>query len=167
MPRNNSQRQLDHHLTLHTWFNDHFGYKTTRDLLNDVKNVDEGFNPNGHSPTCEFLMSRVEPNLAIAEALPTYDVNIKQHLAAINYNRTQPIVLRYFQYLALLYTEIFLDWKFNRPGEFLRQLNVFVQAHNDAKAPGDIKDTSFTNDDLEKLAFWMATGAGKTPHHAH
>ena len=52
--------------------------------------------------------------------------------------------------------------EFNRPAEFLRQLNVFVQVRNDAKAPSDTKDTPFTDDDLEKLAFWMATGAGKT-----
>ena len=156
------QRTLDNHLTLHAWLNDHFGYKTTRDLLNAVNNVDEGFNPDGHSPVCEFLMSRVVPDSAIEEALPTYDTNIKHHLSAINNKRTQPIVLRYFQYLALLYTEIFLDWKFNRPAEFLRQLNAFVQRRNDGRAPGDDTDTPFTDTDLEKLAFWMATGAGKT-----
>ena len=162
MPRNNSQRQLDNHLTLHAWINNHFGYKTTRDLLSDVETVDEGFNPDGHSPICEFLMSRAEPDSAIEAALPIYDTNIKRHLVTINNKRTQPIVLRYFQYLALLYAEIFLDWKFNRPAEFLRQLNDFVQRRNDAKAPGDVLDARFEAGDLEKLAFWMATGAGKT-----
>ena len=163
MPRNNSQRQLDNYLTLHAWLNDCFRYKTTRSLLNDVKNnVGEGFNSDGHSPIYEFLRFRAEPNSKIEEALPTYDANIKRHLAAINNKRTEPIVLRYFQYLALLYAEIFFDWKFNSPVKFLRQLNVFVQARNDAKAPGDTKDTPFKTDDLEKLAFWMATGAGKT-----
>ncbi len=162
MPRNNSQRQLDNHLTLHAWLNSHFGYKTTRDLLNDLKNVDDGFNPNGYSFACEFLMSRVQPNSLTAEALHTYDSNIKRYLTAINNKRTQPIALRYFQYLALLYTEIFLNWKFNRPAELLRQLNDTVQRRNDARAPGDAMDTPFNADDLEKLAFWMATGAGKT-----
>ena len=162
MPTNNSQRQLDNHLTLHAWLNSHFGYKTTGDLLNDVKNVDEGFSPNGHSSAYEFLMSRVEPNSVIEKELPIFDANIKRYLAAINDQRRQPIVLRYFQYLALLYTEIFLDWKFNRPGEFLRQLNVFVQRRNDARAPGNVTDVLFEDEDLEKLAFWMATGAGKT-----
>ena len=160
--RNNSQRTLDDHLVLHTWLNSHFGYKTTRDLLNDVINAEEGFNANGHSAVYEFLMSCVEPNSVSEQALPTYDSNIKRHLSVINDTRSQPIVLRYFQYLALLYTEIFLDWRFNRPAELLRQLNTFVQKRNDAKAPGDPMDTDFTGADLEKLAFWMATGAGKT-----
>ena len=163
MPRrNNSQHTLDNHLTLHGWLNSHFGYKTTRGLLNDVKNIDEGFNPDGHSLICEYLISLTEPNSAIERELLVYDANIKRHLSAINDKRTQPIILRYFQYLALLYTEIFLDWKSNRPGEFLRQLNAFVQRRNDAKAPSDLMDTDFTGADLEKLAFWMATGAGKT-----
>ena len=162
MPTNNSRRQLDNHLTLHEWLNSHFGYKTTRALLNDVKNVEEGFNPNGHSPICEFLLSQSNLKPEIAEALRTYDANIKRHLSVINDRRTQPIVLRYFQYLALLYTEIFLDWRFNRPAELLHQLNAFVQRRNDARAPGDPMDTNFTETDIEKLAFWMATGAGKT-----
>lgn len=162
MPGNNSQHKLDNHLTLHGWLNSHFQYKTTRDLLNDVKDINEGFNPDGHSAVCEFLISRAEPNSVIEQALPVYDANIKRHLSTINGKRTQPIVLRYFQYLALLYTEIFLDWKFNRSKEFLRQLNAFVQRRNDAKAPRDTMDTPFTETDLEKLAFWMATGAGKT-----
>ena len=163
MPTNNSQRQLDNHLTLHAWLNKCFRYETTRSLLNDVKNnVDEGFNSDGRSSIYEFLRFRAEPDSIIEEALPTYDANIKRHLAAINNKRTQPIVLRYFQYLALLYTEIFLDWKRNRPTEFLHRLNGLVQHRNDAKAPGDAMDTPFTMDDLEKLAFWMATGAGKT-----
>ena len=163
MPRrSNSQRTLDNHLTLHGWLNSHFQYKTTRDLLNDTKNVGEGFNANGHSAVCEFLMSRAESNSAIEQALPMYDANIRRYLSSINSSRTQPIVLCYFQYLALLYTEIFLDWKFNRPAEFLRQLNDFVQTRNDARAPGDVMDIPFTKTDIEKLAFWMATGAGKT-----
>ncbi|MYC78810.1 restriction endonuclease subunit R [Candidatus Poribacteria bacterium] len=160
--RNNLQRPLDNHLTLHQWLNSHFGYKTTRDLLNNIKNHDEGFNPDGYSPICEFLISRAEPNSAVERGLRTYDDNIKRHLSVINDTRPQPIVLRYFQYLALLYTEIFLDWKFNRPAELLRQLNAFVQRRNDARAPSDPMDTHFIDADLEKLAFWMATGAGKT-----
>ena len=160
--RSTTSKKLDNHLTLHGWLNDHFGYKTTRDLLTDVARFDEGINPDGHSPICKFLMSLPDLKHGIEAALPIYDTNIKGHLSTINNKRTQPIVLRYFQYLALLYTEIFLNWKFNRPAELLRQLNAFVQRRNESRAPSDAMDTNFTNADLEKLAFWMATGAGKT-----
>ena len=163
MPRNKTAaKKINNHLILHGWLNDQFGYRTPRDLLRDVALLDEGFTPDGHSPICEFLMSRPDVKPDIEKALPTYDANIKKHLSAINKERTQPIVLRYFQYLALLYTEIFLDWKINRPGEFLRQLNAFVETRNNERDPGDSKDAAFTETDIEKLAFWMATGAGKT-----
>ncbi len=162
MPRNNTQRKLENHLTLHGWLNSRFEYKTTRELLNAVRYEAEGFNPDGHSPICEFLISRTESNSLMAEALPRYDTNIKQHLSKINNRRTQPIVLRYFQYMSLLYTEIFLDWKYNRHSQFLRQLNSFVKIQNMAKDPGDAMDSEFTASDIDKLAFWMATGAGKT-----
>ena len=162
MPRNNPQRKLENHLILHGWLNSNFGYKTTRDLLSAVKDEEEGFNPDGHSPICEFLISRVAPDSEVAEALPTYDANIKRHLSAINNKRTQPIVLRYFQYLSLLYAEIFLDWKYNKQSQFLLQLNSFVKTQNNAKDPGDEMDSEFTVSDIDKLAFWMATGAGKT-----
>lgn len=155
-------KKLDNHLTLHGWLNSHFGYKTTQDLLNDIKNIGEGFTPDGYTEVCKFLMSCPNLKSEVKAELPIYDANIKRHLSTINNNRTQPIVLRYFQYLSLLYTEIFLDWKINKGGEFLRRLNDFVQKRNDARAPGDSMDTAFTETDLEKLAFWMATGAGKT-----
>ena len=161
MPRKKT-KELNNHLILHGWLNDQFGYETTRDLLSDVANINEGFTSNGHSLICEFLMSRPNLKNEIENALPIYDANIKRHLSTINSKRKQPIVLRYFQYLSLLYTEIFLDWKFNKPGEFLHQLNIFVQSQNARKAPGDLRDTDFIETDIEKLAMWMATGAGKT-----
>ena len=162
MPRNSRNiKKLDNHLTLHGWLNSHFGYKTTRELLNDTARFDAEHNPSGDALLCNFLRTLPNLNPNTEKQLPTYDDNIKHHLAAINNSRTQPIVLRYFQYLALLYTEIFLDWKFNKPGELLRQLNAFVQKRNEV-SPGDAMDTNFTNTDIDKLAFWMATGAGKT-----
>ncbi len=159
---NSSQRRLDNHLTLHAWINSHFGYKTTRDLLTDIKRFDDGGNSDGHTEICQFLKSLPNIKPEINEKLSLYDANIKRHLSAINNTRTQPIVLRYFQYLSLLYTEIVLDWKFNRPAELLRQLNAFVQQRNESRAPSDDMDADFTDADLDKLAFYMATGAGKT-----
>ena len=155
-------KKLDNHLSLHGWINSLFGYTSTQDLLNEVKSIDVGFNPDGYSEICKFLMSRPNLKPSIKSALTVYDSNIKRHLFTINNKRTQPIVLRYFQYLSLLYTEIYLDWKFNKGGELLRELKEFIQKRNDARSPGDDMDTDFEDVDLEKLAFWMATGAGKT-----
>ena len=162
MPRNRPNPQLEECLTLHAWLNNQFGYPNTRELLADAQRQDEGFSADGLSPICVHLMERTAPGSDLHTKLPDYDANIKRHLAAINHSRTTPICLRYFQYLAVLYTEIFLDWKCNRPHQLLAELNAFVEKRNQAKAPGDRKDVPFNQEDIEKLAFWMATGAGKT-----
>ena len=163
MLRNNSQRKLDNHLVLHGWLNSHFGYKTTRDLLNDVKNVDEGFNPDGYSPICQFLISRAEPNSAIERELRTYDDNIKRHLSSINDKRTQPIVLRYFQYLRLALHRNFLGLEDSiDPPNSCDNSTPLSKPVMMPKHPVTRMDSDFTETDIEKLAFWMATGAGKT-----
>ena len=77
MPKKKT-KELNNHLILHGWLNYQFGYKTTRELLSDVSGVDEGFNPNGYSPICEFLMSRSDLKNEIEDALPIYDANIKR-----------------------------------------------------------------------------------------
>jgi superfamily II DNA or RNA helicase len=61
--------------------------------------------------------------------------------------------------LAVLFTEIFLDRLKNRKWEFLAELNDFVNGLDER-----VKRTvgEFSEEDLKKLAFWMATGSGKT-----
>ena len=80
-------KKIDDHLILHGWLNDLFGYRTTRDLLRDIALLDEEFTPDGHSPICEFLMSRPDVKIDVENALPIYDANIKKHLSAINHTR--------------------------------------------------------------------------------
>ncbi|MHA1782501.1 MAG: DEAD/DEAH box helicase family protein, partial [Promethearchaeota archaeon] len=65
--------------------------------------------------------------------------------------------LKYFQYLAILFTEIYLDQLFNNTKFFLKELNQFVISEFKDKM-----DFLFSRDSLNKLAFWMATGSGKT-----
>ncbi|MFZ8785159.1 DEAD/DEAH box helicase family protein [Thermocrinis sp.] len=61
--------------------------------------------------------------------------------------------------MAVLFTEIFLDRLKNRKWEFLAELNDFVNGLDER-----VKRTvgEFSEEDLKKLAFWMATGSGKT-----
>ncbi|MFQ6072127.1 MAG: DEAD/DEAH box helicase family protein, partial [Methanosarcinales archaeon] len=75
-------------------------------------------------------------------------------------NRRQPeFNLKYFQYLAVLFTEIFLDKYYNDKDRFLNELNLFLEEFNNQNKTSI---SPFTEDDLKKLAFWMATGSGKT-----
>ena len=154
--------KLERRLVLLAWLNSLFGYGSNQELLSDTKRVAEGFDPSGRSFIFHHMVGRGDKCLVPLPDLGRYDDNIRNHLAAINERRPEPVTLRYFQHLALLYTEIFLDWRFNRPGELVRVLNDFVRGRNARKSPGDAPDAEFTGDDLDKLAYWMATGSGKT-----
>ncbi|MFN3568250.1 MAG: DEAD/DEAH box helicase family protein, partial [Caldimicrobium sp.] len=61
---------------------------------------------------------------------------------------------------AVLFTEIVLDNLKNRENEFLVELNEFLDNYKNEEDINIID--SFTKDDLKKLAYWMATGSGKT-----
>ena len=154
--------RLEGRLALLRWLHRQIGYANTRDLLRDIEQLNEGFRGDGRSHISIHLGSRSGQMQGLTEGdLQRYDGNIREHLAAINYARPEPITLRYFQYLAALYTEIYLDWYSNRAGSLLISLNEFTSEHNANCAP-DQRYDQFTPNDLSKLAFWMATGSGKT-----
>jgi hypothetical protein len=94
--------------------------------------------------------------------LNTYDENIKKHLDAINAKRPQDeqITLKYFQLLALLYTEHVLHRVVTDLDNFLIDLNQLVERNY--QRLGQSNHLLFTRNDLTKFAYWMATGSGKT-----
>jgi hypothetical protein len=144
--------KLENRLVLLAWLNSLLGYGSNRELLEDTKTVAEGFAADGHSFMYHHLIARGSHVQIPPDDLARFDENIRAHLGAINRNRAEPITLRYFQYLAALYTEIVLDGLFHHKEQLLANLNDFVRE----------RDECFTEDDLTKLAFWMATGSGKT-----
>jgi len=154
--------KLEQRLVLLAWLNSLFGYEHNRDLLRDCKEAGEGFDAAGRSYIYHRLEARGNKVKIPPADLARYDDNIREHLRAMNARRSEPITLRYFQHLAILWTEIFLDWYFHRRDEMLRSLNRFVEERNARKTEGDPKDTKFSESDLKKVAFWMATGSGKT-----
>ncbi|WP_415045053.1 DEAD/DEAH box helicase family protein [Cedecea neteri] len=68
--------------------------------------------------------------------------------------------MKYFQYLSLLFTEIYLDWYFNKRQELLDGLNYEMAIYRKENGAEPFQD--FDVDDLNKIAFWNATGSGKT-----
>ena len=161
-PRTNavhSYDRLEHRLTLLSWLHDLLGYENTKRLLDGIRLAKEGFDAEGRSHICRSLTPR--QNLDVSEEdLRRYDDNIREHLAAMNAGRSQQITLRYFQYLAALYTEIFLDRYDRSPAALAESLNRHVAKLNSERLGGGV--ASYKLSDLKKLAFWMATGSGKT-----
>ena len=104
------------------------------------------------------------------ELLLEYDQNIVKHTQRLNERRLthgqEPIEWQYFQYLALLFTEIYLDRYFSDPQKLLGSINAQIGilnatlAQSDRLAPLDDAEDAWPQ--LNKLAFWMATGGGKT-----
>lgn len=149
-------------MTLLAWLHERLGYADTRELLADLAQIDEGFDADGRSYALARLSSRrSQLNGITISDLARYDANIRNALASANAGRNAPITLRYFQYSAALYTEVFLDHWRSRTA-LLKSLNDFVRELNTRKRPSEPAYDAFAEADLDKLAFWMATGSGKT-----
>lgn len=94
-----------------------------------------------------------------------YDNNIVYHWQRItakrNISEGRTLQLKYFQYIALLFTEIYLDSFFRDPDALLIEINSVIDTFNRDKPDKDRVET-FEASQLNKIAFWMATGSGKT-----
>lgn len=104
------------------------------------------------------------------DLLLEYDLNIVRHTQRLNERRLargeEVIAWKYFQYLSLLFTEIYLDRYFADPAALLASINEQIERYNaDKQEPDQVPPLDSDGDvtgQLNKLAFWSATGSGKT-----
>lgn len=150
---------IEKYLILNKYLLSLFGVGETVELFSKLKDAREDFDSDGRSYFVNALRSFENHNFSEDDLL-RYDQNIQYYVRKINFRRQTPINLKYFQYLALLFTEIVLDNVKNRKIEFLDELNKFLEKYKQEKE-FTLTD-SFTVNDLTKLAYWMATGSGKT-----
>jgi hypothetical protein len=145
-----------------------FGTKDLEALSQDLKDsAFEGYDENNVSNFHHGLISRFYANPSLTrELLFQYDQNIFSHTKTISEKRGEPIRWKYFQYLALLFTEIYLDRYFENRGALHHELNDFLQSKflQDKHAYPSLSPYQLdaTENDLNKLAYWNATGSGKT-----
>lgn len=125
----------------------------------------EGIDKNGlHTFFDVFVNSELffdyKSNIS-KEQLIIYEQNIVNHTNSINARRERPIVWKYFQWLTLIFIEIYLDRYFSSKTTLMSELNEYVDKFNNE---WDVyKDIDhFTEDDLNKLCLQNATGSGKT-----
>jgi Type III restriction enzyme, res subunit len=95
------------------------------------------------------------------DELLRYDENIVRHTDRISAKRDERVRWKYFQYLSLLFAEVFLDRFFRDPERLLGDLNTHVRSFNEGRDEAD-RVPEYAAEELRKLAFWMATGSGKT-----
>lgn len=126
----------------------------------------EGWAEDGGSKFVHQLIARLpKQGRSVADdQLRDYDSNIVGHWKHITKKRNllgPTLYPLYFQYLGLLMTEMYLDRYFSDTEALLTSLNHSVKAFNEGKAARE-HIANFVLDDLNKAAFWMATGSGKT-----
>lgn len=123
-------------------------------LVRGLKGADIGTRPDGQSYFLSVLESRGVQIKMDRSVLPEYDLNILGDEEQLRQQRPG-FRLTYFQYLAALYSEIYLSRLAEDRDGLLRDVRAFHKRRGYALP-------AYSASDLRKLALWMATGAGKT-----
>jgi hypothetical protein len=150
--------QIEKYLVLNKYLLSLFGVKDFKVLQEKLRDVREDIDSDGRSYFLNVLLGLKDLKIS-DDNLIRYDQNIQSYVKRISEKRGK-FSLKYFQYLALLFTEIFLDNIKNRKAEFLYNLNEFLFHYEDRRVKELIGE--FNEEDFKKLAYWMATGSGKT-----
>ena len=154
--------KLDQSLLLNAYFLNLFGYKTVEELYQDMKSSDLEGTIDGVSLLCKELIEHIADASLTSAQLLEYDHNIISHTDAINRERENRITWKYFQYLALIFTEIYLDRYFADRESFCEELNRFQKIKYEEGGAWNAFSDPIKPEELNKLAFWCATGSGKT-----
>jgi len=152
---------LQDRLALNRYLCGLFGCEDFRGLREVLRDQKEAWAEDGHSYFLHVLEGLQGAKLA-PDQLAAYDLRIKGYVEQLNRFRTPPVQLKYFQYLAVLFTEIYLGRLFGDRTSLLSELNEFIGQENSKLSPATPRYQPFGEADLSKLAFWMATGSGKT-----
>jgi hypothetical protein len=156
--------RFDRKLVLQQWIFKLLEARDLDDLCDDeFRHPDsEAWDTENVTEFHRLLLNRTTERALLPNALlRAFDENIVRHTIRINQRRAQPIRWKYYQYVALLFTEIYLHWYFTRPGDLLSALNQHVRDFNAEQDPINWIER-FHESDVRKLAFWQATGSGKT-----
>jgi len=168
MPRNNQNSlQFEDKLVLQQWLLNLLEVDDFSILQAWLKDPElEGFDTENISYFHHVLVTRLVNRKRIQkDDLLRYDSNIVRHWQQITAKRNllegRTLTLKYFQYLALLFTEIYLDRYFRDQETLLIEINEAIEEYNFNKPDREMVEP-FPASELNKIAFWMATGSGKT-----
>lgn len=147
-------------LVLNSYLLSLFGVASFEELAKDLKAsrleaLDENENSLFYHEIKDKLVST--DKIISDDKLLEYDENIVRHTKSIG----RGIKWKYFQYLSLLFVEIYLDKYFEDKKQLLFDLNVHLKEFNRTI---EIKEKlkEYDESELNKLALYNATGSGKT-----
>src|SRR5438093_10059749 len=161
---NRPQVLFAYKLVLNQWLLSLFNVQRFEQLAEHLRHETlEGLDENNvhhfhHALTAQFFDLKELP----AELLLEYDQAIVKHTQRLNERRItrgeEPIVWKYFQYLTLLFTEIYLDRYFRDPQALLKAVNAQVAVLNADRADADqiapFVDQAEAWPQLNKLVYW-------------
>ena len=146
---------LSRRLALFDFMLHQFGFGNIDEVRTRYRDIELDSSAPGNSLYFQNLAASAQSVANLRE----YDENLIHHLSRINTVRPEPIRLKYYQYFSLLFTEFYLDQYFEDRFNLLDILN----RHIDTSVQAAIKEVhKYSEEDLNKIAFWNATGSGKT-----
>ena len=161
--RNATQASFDDQLVLFRYFLHELRIDSLSGLSEKLNSTEyEGVNESGNTYFCDYIarISKMKGAAVTPEKLRLYDENICRHTRQIGEKRGG-LRWKYFQYISLLFTEMYLDRYFSNVEAFCAELNAWLDEKK-TESLGLIDFQPYTIDKLNKLAFMCATGSGKT-----
>lgn len=154
---------FDKQLILSNYISSKFGYSDIDNLFALIKDdykydtLDADNHTKYYSELCIVIKDK-----QLQDKISEYDYHIVSHLEHINKERYVKIKLKYYQYLYLLFVEYYLDMYFNNKDKLLKELNVFADRFYNNDFSYQLSEYKYSEDDLNSIALWSATGSGKT-----
>ena len=158
-----SALSFDDQLILFRYFLRELGIGSIAALSNKLNTAAyEGVNESGNTYFFAYIarVGRMNGARVSEDQLRLYDENICRHTRQISEKRGV-IRWKYFQYISLLFSEIYLDRYFHDKNAFCQSLNAYLFEQK-AETPRRPDFAPYTPEKMNKLAFMCATGSGKT-----
>lgn len=159
--------RLDNSLLLGKYMLSLFGVQSLEELASNMKSPNlEGWDEENVSYYCRVLCNQLErwAGMVRVEDVVRYDRHIYEYTLQINEYRQDKVIWKYFQWLELLFTEVYLDKYFSDREGLVKDINRFRK--NDFLQNNDYYTEPFfreiTAEQLNKISVWCATGSGKT-----
>jgi hypothetical protein len=178
VPYLNPKEHFGKKLVLNQWLLGRFGIDVFADrflrpgasqpihvLAQSLREVPPGLNAAQQHRFLDALLAHWQPTWAYSDAeLRGFDRNIVAHTQAINARRARPVEWKCFQWLSLLFVEIYL-YEYFRDRQALQDgLNAqfaWLTEHY-ARQGKEVGLSRYAPEDLNKLCLQNATGSGKT-----
>lgn len=165
MAKKNAAPELtfDEQLVLFRYFLRELGIESLAALGRQLNSAEyEGMTESGNTQFYEYFcyMCRLRGSGISPDKLRVYDENICRYTKQLSQNRGA-MRWKYYQYLSLLFTEMYLDRYFSDRDAFCADLNAFLDELM-AKSFYVLSFQHYEPEKMNKLAFMCATGSGKT-----